>query len=138
MRAQKNTMRIAALRKLQYRKPTLAKKAKTIRASYDTWTQWKRDGIEYWLFRVNRAKNRIEAGYCRKNNIIEKLITGTDSEAIHNTIVREKLVTSLQHAAYIGHELQKAEIALKLKIPYVQDRPLYVNNKNTSKSKRNH
>ena len=138
MRAQKTTTRIAALRKLKYRKPTLAKKAKTIKASYDTWTQWKRDGIAYWLFRVNREKNRIEAGYCVKNNIIEILITGTDSEAMHNTIVRERLVKSLQHAAYIGHELQKAEIALKLKIPYIQDRPLHVDTKNTSKSKRNH
>ena len=135
---QKNTTKAKALSKLRLRKPALAKNVKIIRASYDTWSEWKRDGIAYWLFRVNRAKKRIEAGYCIKDNVIKILITGTDSEAIHNTIVRKKLVTSLQHAAYIGHELQKAEIALRLKIPYVQDRPLnlYGYSKDSSKSNR--
>ena len=117
-------MNLKALKKLRITKPKLSKRVKVIKASYDTWIQWKRDGVAYWLFRVNRQKRRIEAGYCRKDNIIEIMITGTDSEAIHNTIIREKLVTSLQHAAYIGHELQKAEIALKLNLHYVQDRAL--------------
>ncbi|HLC75204.1 MAG TPA: DUF4346 domain-containing protein [Candidatus Nanoarchaeia archaeon] len=118
--------KLKALRKLRPIKPKFAKRVKTIQAHYDTWTEWKRDGIGYWLFRINQSKKRIEAGYCLENNVIVTLITGTDSEAMHNTIVREKLVKTLQHAAYIGHELQKAEIALKLHLDYIQDRPLDV------------
>ena len=131
--------RLKALKRLKPVKVKLSRNVKIIKASYDTWTQWKRDGIAYWLFRVNKTKKRIEAGYCLNSNIIRIVVTGTDSEAIHNTIVREKLVKSLQHAAYIGHELQKAEIALKLKIPYVQDRPLnlYGNSKDIRKNNRN-
>ena len=118
--------KLKQLRKLKPVRPTVSRRARTITAHYDTWTEWKRDGTAYWLFRVNRTKKRIEAGYCKKHNIIEILITGTDSEAMHNTIVRHKLVTSLQHAAYIGHELHKCEIALTLHLDYIQDRSLDV------------
>lgn len=114
----------AALSKLDLRKPTLARNAKRIKASYDTWTEWKQDPVGYWLFRVDPQHKDIHAGFCKKNNIIEVVIIGTDGEAMYNTIVRHKLVKSLQHAAYVGYELQKAEVALRLKIPYVQDKPL--------------
>ncbi len=112
----------ADIAKLDLRKPVLAKNARTIHASYDTWTQWKQDPLGYWLFRVDPGKNEIHAGFCTKKNIIEVVIVGCDGEAMYNTIVREKLVTSLQHAAYVGYELHKAEVSLKLGIPYVQDR----------------
>jgi tetrahydromethanopterin S-methyltransferase subunit A len=110
--------------KLNLIKPTLAKDVKIIKASYNTWTEWKQDSVGYWLFRVNDEEKHIEAGFCTKGNVIEVLITGNDSEEMHNTIIREELVKSLQHAAYLGHELQKAEIALRLGLCYVQDKPL--------------
>lgn len=109
---------------LDIKKTAIAKNVRVIKAAYDTFREWKQDNIGYWLFRVNMKKNCIEAGFCKKENIIEVMVTGTDSEEMHNTIVREGLVKSLQHAAYIGHELMKAEAALKLGIPYIQDAPL--------------
>src|SRR3989344_5923052 len=118
--------KLVALRKLRPIPPKFSKRVKIIPSHYDTWTEWKRDGVGYWLFRLNRSKKRIEAGYCLKDNVIEIMITGIDSEAMHNTIVREKLVKTIQHAAYIGHELHKCEIALKLHLDYIQDRPLDV------------
>ena len=112
------------IEKLDIKKLTIAKNMRVIKAEYDTFKEWRQDKIGYWLFRIDREKKQIEAGFCRKNNLIKIKITGTDSEEIHNTIVREGLVKSLQHAAYIGHELMKAEVALKLGIPYIQDAPL--------------
>ena len=112
------------VRKLRITRPTLAADAAFIKASYDTWTEWKEDPIGYWLIRVDTEKKQIEAGFCRAGNIIEVVVTGKDAESIYNTIIRKGLVKSLQHAAYIGHELQKAEVALKLGIRYVQDLPL--------------
>lgn len=109
---------------LDIKKPIIAEHVRVIKASYDTFKEWKQDTVGYWLFRVDRKKNAIQAGFCRKNNVMEVMITGTDGEEIHNTIVREGLVKSLQHAAYIGHELMKAEVALRLGIPYIQDAPL--------------
>ena len=40
---------------------------------------------------------------------------------IINTVVREKLVSSLQHAGDLGIELYKAELALRYRRKYVQD-----------------
>ena len=40
------------------------------------------------------------------------------------TIIRRKLLTRLEHAAYLGKELYKAELALKYGQRYRQEFPL--------------
>ena len=60
-------------------------------------------------------------------------VVGTDAEAIAQTIVREGFVSSLQHAAYLGHELHKAEVALKLRLNFVQDSELDFSKKTMKK-----
>jgi len=52
------------------------------------------------------------------------VIKGTDAKAICDTIVEKGLVSRRDHSAYLGRELQKAEIALKKGIEYVQCEPL--------------
>lgn len=49
------------------------------------------------------------------------VVCGTDAEALCHTIAREELVSRFEHAAYLGRELQKAEIALDNGIEYEQD-----------------
>ena len=49
------------------------------------------------------------------------VVCGTTAEAICHTIAREELVSRFDHAAYLGRELQKAEIALRYKLSYTQD-----------------
>ena len=95
-----------------------------IEAKYDRIKDWKKDTKGYFLIRVNRKKKRLEAGFCKKENKIEKIIVGKMAMEIFNTIIKEGLVSSFQHAADLGAELQKAEIALKEGIEYVQDGPL--------------
>ncbi len=51
-------------------------------------------------------------------------IVGRDAKSIIDTIVSLRLVSRLDHAGYLGRELKKAEIALKLKKNYVQDEEL--------------
>ena len=53
-------------------------------------------------------------------------ITGKTAIEIVNTLIREKFISSLQHAADMGIELHKAEIALKFDYSYVQDKDLEV------------
>jgi dihydropteroate synthase len=53
------------------------------------------------------------------------IVKGTKAVDIYQTIIRNKLITKLDHAAYLGNELQKAEIALKLDRSYQQDEPLF-------------
>ena len=51
-------------------------------------------------------------------------IIGWDAKSILDTVLRLDLVSRLDHAGYLGRELKKAEIALKLGKNYVQDEEL--------------
>lgn len=51
-------------------------------------------------------------------------VVGDDAKSISDTIVKNNLISRVDHAAYLGRELEKAELALKLGKSYVQDRDL--------------
>ena len=53
------------------------------------------------------------------------IIKGKTAEAVYGKIVETGLVTRLDHAAYLGSELAKAEVALKSGKDYIQDRWLF-------------
>jgi dihydropteroate synthase-like protein len=53
------------------------------------------------------------------------IIKGRTAEDIYVKIVQLGLVTRLDHAAYLGSELAKAEVALKIGKDYVQDTNLF-------------
>ena len=53
------------------------------------------------------------------------IIKGQTAETVYAKIVEIGLVTRLDHAAYLGSELAKAEIALKTGKEYIQDSPLF-------------
>ncbi|MEM3426463.1 MAG: DUF4346 domain-containing protein, partial [Thermoproteota archaeon] len=44
---------------------------------------------------------------------------------LYRRILNENLVSRLDHAAYLGKELTRAEIALREGKPYVQDKALH-------------
>jgi dihydropteroate synthase len=50
---------------------------------------------------------------------------GKTAEAVYTKIMTFGLVSQLDHAAYLGIELSKAEIALKTGKEYVQDKGLF-------------
>jgi len=52
-------------------------------------------------------------------------ISGTRAGDILNTLIDRHLVSRLDHAGYLGRELEKAELALQLQRNYVQDEPLF-------------
>ncbi len=78
----------------------------------------------YFLIRIDRNKNLIEVGLCRSKNHLDVVITGKSPTDIYYAIARKKLISRLEHAAYLGKELQKAFTALELGVEYVQDSPL--------------
>jgi len=51
-------------------------------------------------------------------------VVGKDAKSIIDTVLDLDLVSRLDHAAYLGRELKKAEIALRLKKNYIQDQEL--------------
>jgi len=96
----------------------------TIPATHDPYKEWHPDPQGYFLIRVNRAKKRIEAGFVTPKHIITKMIYGTNAIALYHTIIRKKLLSRLEHAAYLGKELYKAELALQYGKDYRQEVPL--------------
>ncbi|MFO7791362.1 MAG: DUF4346 domain-containing protein [Candidatus Saliniplasma sp.] len=55
---------------------------------------------------------------------IDKIITGKDAKSICDTMIREDMISRLDHMAYVARELQKAEIALKNDLEFVQSEGL--------------
>ena len=56
-------------------------------------------------------------------------VAGRNARDILNTLIDGGLVSRLDHAGYLGRELERAEIALRLKRGYVQDEPLWSSEK---------
>ncbi|MFZ3384627.1 MAG: dihydropteroate synthase-like protein [Candidatus Methanoperedens sp.] len=68
-------------------------------------------------------KGKVIPGKIIVRNIIDKNdpIAGSTAKDILDTIIERRLISRLDHAAYLGRELMKAEIALKFKRSYSQD-----------------
>ena len=95
-----------------------------VEASYDRIKDFEMDSFGYFLIKVDSESKHICVGFCDHDNIMQKQICGSAAIEIINTVVREKLVSSLQHAGDLGIELHKAEIALRHGLEYVQDQDL--------------
>ena len=106
---------------------------KKIVAKYDRIKDWKMDPKGYFLIAIDREDNFIRVGYCKftklGNNPVNDMVAeikGKNALEIVNTLIREKFISTLQHAGDMGIELHKAEMALKLNLKYVQDKELLV------------
>lgn len=60
-----------------------------------------------------------------KNEGPKIVIRGKSAEEICHEIIERGLITEIGHAAYLGRELQKAEIALKTGKGYLQEKELF-------------
>ena len=72
-------------------------------------------------FVVGIVDGELEVEHYSYKEKLLRVIHGPDARSIYLTIVRNGWVTRLDHAAYLGKELAKAEISLHHKIAYVQD-----------------
>tara|TARA_Y100001970_G_C13809622_1_gene639354 strand:- start:74 stop:469 length:396 start_codon:yes stop_codon:yes gene_type:complete len=103
----------------------------TIKAKYHKINDWKMDPKGYFLIKIDRSKKIIRVAYCKfsklGNDPIHDMvaeITGNTAIEIINTIINKKFISSLQHAADMGIELNKAEMALKYNLEYIQDQDI--------------
>jgi len=111
--------------------PINKKIEKTIIAKYHKINDWVMDPKGYFLIEVDRKKSLLRVGYCKfkklgnsvENDLVAE-IKGKTAIEIVNTLIKEKYISSLQHAADMGIELCKAEIALKNNLQYIQDKDI--------------
>tara|TARA_B100000963_G_C22574778_1_gene647848 strand:+ start:573 stop:965 length:393 start_codon:yes stop_codon:yes gene_type:complete len=102
-----------------------------IKSKYHRIKDWKMDPKGYFLIDIDKEKQLIRVGYCKfsklGNDPIHDMvaeITGKTAIEIVNTLINQKYISTLQHAADMGIELNKAEIAIKNNLDYIQDKDL--------------
>ena len=106
---------------------------KRITAKYHKIKDWVMDPKGYFLISIDRKNNLLRVGYCKfrklGNNPVNDMVAeilGKTAIEIVNTLIREKYISSLQHAGDMGIELCKAELALKYNLEYIQDKDLQI------------
>ena len=104
---------------------------KRITAKYHKIKDWVIDPKGYFLIDIDREKKLLNVVYCKIKKLGNKpvndmvsIISGKTAIEIVNTLIRNKYISSLQHAADMGIELCKAELALKHNLVYIQDKDL--------------
>lgn len=96
---------------------------------------WDMDSKSYVLIRVNDELKRVEVRVMaiqdahKEGEFVKEQkpladYHGKTSEDIYYKIIQDGWISKLQHAAYLGNELQKAFIALRNNLKYIQDEPL--------------
>ena len=109
------------------------KKNKRIVAKYHKIKDWVMDPKGYFLIMIDRKKKLLRVGYCKFSKLGNKpindmvsIVSGKTAIEIVNTLIKNEYISSLQHAGDMGIELCKAELALKYKLDYVQDKDLKI------------
>ena len=110
---------------------------KKITAKYHKIKDWRMDPKGYFLIAIDKNKKIIRVGYCKfsklGNSPIHDMVAevkGKTAIEIVNTLIKEKFISTLQHAADMGIELHKAEMSLKCGFKYVQDKEIKIKNNN--------
>jgi dihydropteroate synthase-like protein len=83
------------------------------------------DGLGWYKILVDRMNDDIVAIHFDGSESPDAVVRGKNAREVYQTIIREGLVGKLDHAAYLGKELHKAELAVLLGRSYVQDDPLF-------------
>jgi thymidylate synthase len=76
----------------------------------------------HYLIRIEKGKIKVE--HFSPNNLLLKVYEGTNAREINDSINSSQHSIDSYHSSYLGEELMKAEVALKLGIEYIQSEPL--------------
>jgi tetrahydromethanopterin S-methyltransferase subunit A len=79
----------------------------------------KLDKAGYFVVNIEDGVILVEH-YSYKEKLL-RIIEGQDARSIYLTIVRNRWVSKLDHAAYVGKELTKAELSIRHGLKYLQD-----------------
>ncbi|MEM2918934.1 MAG: DUF6513 domain-containing protein [Candidatus Altiarchaeota archaeon] len=86
----------------------------------------KKEKLEKNFFRIFIYDSKINVLLYENLKRIPKMrFIGKEAIPLYQEILSKNLVKSIEHAAYLGKELAKAEIALKLGKNYIQDENLF-------------
>lgn len=78
----------------------------------------------FFVIIPKKDENKIYVEYYANSGELLQTIEGTEAASIYYTIIEFGFISKLDHAAYLGKELTKAEYFLKYDIPFIQDKAL--------------
>jgi tetrahydromethanopterin S-methyltransferase subunit A len=93
------------------------------RAPSDASTRWEPDPCGNFLIAVD-GEQIVAAHATTTEGPTGHRFVGRNAADVYRAILDAELVSRLDHAAYLGAELARAEVALRAHLPYRQDRPL--------------
>ncbi len=79
------------------------------------------DKAGYFVILPLPEKGIISVEHYSYDDKLLRTIEGKDARSLYWTIIENNWVTQLSHAAYLGRELEKADLSLKTGIKYTQD-----------------
>lgn len=85
--------------------------------------EWTQDPKGYFTIKPFPSRRKVYVRYY-KDNKLKQTFSGISTSQIVQKLVEEGLISRLDHAAYIGKEIEKAIIALENDLDYVQDEKL--------------
>jgi tetrahydromethanopterin S-methyltransferase subunit A len=78
----------------------------------------------YFVIIPDKSEHKIFVEYYANTGELLQTIVGDDASSIYYTIIEKDFISKLDHCAYLGKELTKAEYFIKYDIPYRQDKAL--------------
>lgn len=79
------------------------------------------DEAGYFVIFTEPESKRIFVEHYSYENELLNTVEGNDAKSIYHTVIRKGWLTHLNHAAYLGEELAKAELSNELGFKYVQE-----------------
>lgn len=80
------------------------------------------DPAGYFVVYPDRIHRRLVLEHYSNKGVLDRMFTSVSAAALYTSIIEAELVSRLDHAAYLGRELARAEHALQSGDDYVQDR----------------
>lgn len=80
------------------------------------------DPAGYVVIYPDRRRHLLVLEHYANNGVLTRVIEGATPTALYGTVIAEGLISRLDHAAYLGRELARAQHALATGGCYVQDR----------------
>lgn len=79
------------------------------------------DKVGYFVIIPEQDKGIIAVEHYSYDNELLHVIEGQNAKSIYSAIIESGWVTQLSHASYLGKELARAELSMKLGFRYIQD-----------------
>jgi tetrahydromethanopterin S-methyltransferase subunit A len=80
------------------------------------------DPAGFFVVYPEAPRRRLTVEHYTKDGVLDSVIEGRTPSAVYGEIIQRKLVSRLDHAAYLGRELARAERSMGTGETYVQDR----------------